>query len=140
MSLKTFLTSLVPGFASCSGEPWTPFDKSGAKLPLRFAAANAFSCGALAYVSGTLCYPKNDDDSEAQIGSLPYRAASAFPWTIPSPVLAVSTNDRAPHRVVQVVAGPVADFICLFDAITGARITNAQLSETQISFSLLFPI
>ena len=112
---------------------WTPTDGSGAGLSFSLVAANYTKIGRSVTVTGTLNYPSTASGLSAAISGLPYASQNVNFCSAAGIVYAANLTETP---VCQI--GQNSSKINLLNSLTGAQLTNANLSAQEISFSLTY--
>ncbi len=112
---------------------WTPTDVSGASLSFSAATGYYIRTGNMMYAMGSVTYPVNVDVSSAIIGSLPATAKNVSTNRGGS----VSRSDYGSGLTMRTLENTAKIYI--YD-LTGASITNTQLSGITIDFNAAYVV
>ncbi len=110
--------------------PWTPTDVSGAGLALIINNASYTKIGGMVLLAGFIQYPITASGANALIGGIPYNGGSS--------VGLAAALTGAGITIMGVIYG-TDNKITLQNEATGAQITNVQLSNQSLLFTIPYP-
>jgi len=113
-----------------SGQGWAPTDASGAGLIFASVSANYQRSGNLVFLYGSITYPATADGSSAAVGGLPV--------TVGTPAYAKQCSVTISTVAALIYLIPTGNSM-FFAGVSGANITNAQMSGGTFRFMCIYP-
>lgn len=114
---------------------WTPTDASGAALVFTNVSANYTKIGPLVFAYATLTFPATADGSNVLLGGFPLAAANQG---YAQPPFLVRNSGAAIGTYGSVLLNTTTAEI--YNDVTNARVTNANLSTLLLRFIAIYPI